>query len=725
MNEESQMYHNRGNWYKFALILLAALILEGTSIVQLRFLKRSSLAHAEQEALNVLSTTQYEILDVVDATEQAVRNNMWITQWSLAKPDSLWSVTRLIVEGTPAVVGSTVALVPGYNKKYPLFSPYTYQKGDSLIQRSLATEVYDYPRHEWFTEPLSLGHSYWSEPYLDQDGGEQMMTTYSNVVYDQKGTAAAVITADVSLEWLSDHVGRVEIYPEAFSILISRLGQVILGPIDSLAMNFFTGDIARKMEGNQGFTELLADMMDGREGVMSLNSPRGIVDVYYAPVPRTGWSMAVVIPEVEIYKEVRQIAFICTLLQILGLVMLILLLHSTARSWLDSQRARDNEERLEGELQIARDIQMSMIPKELPSHKEMDIAASIAPAKQVGGDLYDYYIRDNKLVFCIGDVSGKGVPASLVMAVTRSLFRNISAREDNPALIVQGINDSMADFNDSGMFVTFFCGLYDLGTGELRYCNAGHNPPLILTDHIEKLEVLPNLPLGVLPGMTFEGQRMGLKADDALFLYTDGVTEAENESHELFGEERMEAVLHPRRSAQGQLEAMSEAVVRFVDGAPQSDDITMLFIHVLKNLTPVTNMRHLILHNDIQQITLLADFVDTLAAETGLDPATAMSLNLALEEAVTNVILYAYPEGTDGLVEIKAQIKDDELVFSLEDSGKPFDPTAAPDADVTLGVEERKIGGLGIYLVRNIMDRVSYKYENGKNILTMIKQIIH
>ena len=274
------------------------------------------------------------------------------------------------------------------------------------------------------------------------------------------------------------------------------------------------------------------------------------------------------------------------------------------------------------------------------------------------------------------------------------------------------------------MFVTFFCGVLEMHTGVLRYCNAGHNAPLLFTDHIQLLDVVPNLPLGVESSMVFQEQQVRLLLDDALYLYTDGISEAENPRHELFGIERMERVLSERRTAMELVEAMKAAVGYFVEDAPQSDDITMLFIHYLNENTQNINMaRHLILHNNIQQIPQLADFVETIAGEKNLDQAMAMSLNLALEEAVTNVILYAYPDGIDGLVDIEAYIREDCLEFILSDSGKPFDPTAAPEADVTLGVEERNIGGLGIYLVRNIMDSVSYRYENGKNILTMIKKI--
>jgi len=719
---------NRTTWVRVAMVFVAAVILEATSIVQLRLLNKTTRREAMIKAENVLSTTQYEILDVVDQAEQAIRDNMWIVQWCLDNPDSLKNVTRRIVEEHSAVVGSTVALVPGYNKHLPFYAPYSYLKDGQLTVTSLATEKYNYPIHEWFIEPLEIGMGYWSEPYLDKDGGETMMTTFSCPVQDPKGVTAAVITADVSLEWLSKHVGKVDIYPEAFSILVSRKGRVMLGPSKSHFMEYSVQDIATRLKNEEGVAELVEGMLAGKRGVVKVNSSQnGRNTVYYAPISRTGWSMAVIIPEKEVFRDVRRTGILCSVLQVLGIVMLIFILLSVARSWRDYQEAKDVEDRMESELRIGRDIQMSMVPKTFPpfpERKDLDIAATIVPAKTVGGDLYDFYIRDEKLFFCIGDVSGKGVPASLLMAVTRSLFRNISAQEESPAKIVAGINRSMDDMDENGMFVTFFCGVLDMPTGRLRYCNAGHNAPLLFTDQIRFLDVVPNLPLGVESQFFFQEQEITLLLDDALYLYTDGISEAENPRFELFGEERMKTVLQERRTASEHLEAMKRAIADFVEDAPQSDDITMLFIHYLNDNAQINNMaRHLILHNDIQQIPQLAEFVETIAEEKNLDQATAMSLNLALEEAVTNVIVYAYPDGIDGLVDIEAYIREDHLEFIISDSGKPFDPTAAPQADVTLGVEDRKIGGLGIYLVRNIMDTVSYRYENGKNILTMIKKI--
>lgn len=413
-------------------------------------------------------------------------------------------------------------------------------------------------------------------------------------------------------------------------------------------------------------------------------------------------------------------------LLILGLAMIVFLMVRSARNMKELGEITAVKERMENELEIARGIQMSMIPKIFPSYPErgdIDIFASIVPAKEVGGDLFDFFIMDEKLYFCIGDVSGKGVPASLVMAVTRSLFRTLAAHEKSPGRIVTAMNESMSDMNESTMFVTFFCGVLDMKTGHLRYCNAGHNAPMLLNATKTMLPVVSNVPLGIVAGTAFQEQETDLKYDDTLFLYTDGVTEAENAKHELFGEERMINALSELKGSKAHLEEMQKAISDFVGNAPQSDDITMLFVHYLNEETPDTSERHLLIHNDIQQIPQLADFVETIAEEKHLDHSLTLSLNLALEEAVTNVIMYAYPEGTDGLVDIEAIIREHSLSFVISDSGQPFDPTAQPDADVSQSIENRQVGGLGIYLVRSIMDNVSYERNGGKNILSMTKNI--
>jgi len=709
---------------RLLLVVVATITLEATAIIQFVFAQREIKQEASLRAKSELTSAEHKIMDVVNQAEAAVRNSIWVAEWCLEYPDSLHRIPQRVVSENPVVVGSTMALVPGYNAEHPLYAPYVARDLETgkLRTLSLATEEYDYPSMEWFTKPIELNDSYWSEPYFDENGGDILMTTFSMPVKDKNGTIAAILTADISLDWLTELIGDIKVYPNAFNMVISRKGNIMVCPVETLVMNTTVDQFAMESEDYEALDRVNQAMLSGQSGEMPVRYQGETNHVYFSPVERTGWSMSIVLPEKELFSGVRRIGMIVKLLQLLGVAMLIVILRVAAKNQAKYQSLNEQKERIENELHIAREIQMAMIPKTFPpfpERKDLDLAASIIPAKEVGGDLYDFFIRDEKLFFCIGDVSGKGIPASLVMAVTRSLFRAMSAHEDSPAKIIASMNDTMSESNESNMFVTFFCGVLDLNAGHLRYCNAGHNPPMILTDAIRMLPLEPNVPLGILKGMDFVEQETTFNYDDALLLYTDGLSEAENAAHEQFGESRVEEALHGRKSAEAHLENIKQKVSLFVGDAPQSDDLTILFIHYLGNENKYPH--HLTLHNDIEQISLLPEFVETVADQAKLDPETTMNLNLALEEAVANVISYAYPKGTDGLVDIDASVVEHKITFVITDSGIAFDPTAKEEVDITLGMDERPIGGLGIHLVRTIMDTVSYERKEEQNILTITK----
>ena len=241
---------------------------------------------------------------------------------------------------------------------------------------------------------------------------------------------------------------------------------------------------------------------------------------------------------------------------------------------------------IEKELKVAHDIQMSMLPKTFPPYPErddIDIYGTLTPAKDVGGDLFDFYIRNEQLFFCVGDVSGKGVPASLVMAVTRSLFRNISNHVAEPAEIVKTLNEAMADNNDTSMFVTLFLGVLDLKTGVLKYSNAGHNSPLVIGQDVQTLRCDSNVPIGVLDDWDYSCQEIRLEPQTTVFLYTDGLNEAENITHAQFSEKRIISVLYSmlaeeKNQPEKLVKRLSESVHVFVGDAEQSDDLTMLAV---------------------------------------------------------------------------------------------------------------------------------------------------
>ena len=237
---------------------------------------------------------------------------------------------------------------------------------------------------------------------------------------------------------------------------------------------------------------------------------------------------------------------------------------------------------------------MSMLPKPLDSkfstlNSQLDLYGSLTPAREVGGDLYDFLVRDGKLFFCIGDVSGKGVPAALVMATTLCQFRIAASHVDDVAKITTYINRNTCEGNETCIFVTFFMGMLDLSNGQLRCCNAGHNKPIVIGNgqgtmkNGQFLDAKPNLPLGVSEDATYEVREYTLPAGAMLFLYTDGLTEAMTIQHEQFGYERLMGQLQGGVDCKGQINRMTEAVHQFVGDAPQSDDLTMLAIRYVNN----------------------------------------------------------------------------------------------------------------------------------------------
>ena len=283
--------------------------------------------------------------------------------------------------------------------------------------------------------------------------------------------------------------------------------------------------------------------------------------------------------------------------RIVGLVIAIILLtiffiiytlvrRRAAKRLAEMKAAR---ERMESELRIARSIQMSMVPSHFPDYEGLDMYASMTPAKEVGGDLYGYVLQGDKLYFALGDVSGKGVPASLFMAQATRLFRTLAIQGMMPAEICSSMNDALSgEDNESGMFVTFFLGLVDLKTGHLDFCNAGHNPPVLGSDKCctdetcNFLEMVPNAPIGLFPGLEYEGEEVDNIKGCSLFIYTDGLNEAENRQQEQFGDDRLLDILRTSRSenAQQLVEMLAAEVEQHRDGAEPNDDLTMMCIRI-------------------------------------------------------------------------------------------------------------------------------------------------
>ena len=712
-----------------ALIIIAALLVQLTSAVQYYYARNYIYKTVQQNAETELQVKNLEIQKVMTAVETAVRNTVWTVEQSLQKPDSLYKFSRRLVMQNNTIVGAGMLFIPDYYpQKGHWYEPYVARReGDVVEEMQLGGPDHDYFQADWWKKGMEKEKGYWSDPYFDKDGAKMMLCSYFVPLHDANGRIVGLFGADVSLDWLSEVINARHVHPSSYNLMISSTGQLMVCPVESLVMRQTIQEVTARIEDTTA-NYVNNQMMSGKSGHADIIDENGEKNyIFYAPVEgETGWSMAVVCSDRDLYRGLRQVSLILSLLLLAGFCLMGYIIWRSLRGSRRLHAAQSQKAAIENELHIASNIQMALLPKTFPpfpDRKDVDIYASLTPARDVGGDLYDYFIRDEKLYFCIGDVSGKGVPAAIVMAVTRTLFRNVSALESKPHRILSAINNTLSEDNDNNIFVTFFVGVLDLPTGRLRYSNAGHEAPVILSDTVEKLPCDSNIPLGAMAHWDYTLQETVIGSETTLFLFTDGLTEAMDADRTLYGKKRMMKELKEIRYPQEISDHMLATVQHFMDGAEQNDDLTMLAIRYTQQKHAVSLSRSITLPNDVHTTPKLAAFVDDVCNHLGFNSSQTMQMNLAVEEAVVNVMNYAYPKGTTGDVQIDASANDDGLKFTIIDTGEPFDPTARPEADTSLSAEERPIGGLGIHLVRHYMDSVNYERQDDHNIFTLRKRL--
>lgn len=385
------------------------------------------------------------------------------------------------------------------------------------------------------------------------------------------------------------------------------------------------------------------------------------------------------------------------------------------------------KQRIESELNIAHEIQMSMIPKifpPFPDRREFDLHAKLISAREVGGDFYDFYfIDDRHLCFAIGDVSGKGVPASLFMALTKTLFRATGGPRNPTARgILTHLNNEISRDNASCMFVTAFCGVLDTQTGEIEFCNAGHNPPfVVIKGEVSELPGTGDVALGVMEDFEYRSGNIRLAPGDQLVLFTDGITEAMNGEDAFYTESRLSAMLArvEGQSSRQVIRHTVEDVRAFAQGTPQSDDITMV---VLGYRGPEAEGRPTLAvelanrNTELQRFNrLMADF----GTQHEIPEETLFRIRLALDEILSNVVRHGYEDETDHVINVIVSWDGEEVTIEVQDDGKPFNPLEAPEPDTDETLEERDIGGLGIHLVRTMIDELDYRREIDTNVLIL------
>ncbi|HWR03687.1 MAG TPA: SpoIIE family protein phosphatase [Humidesulfovibrio sp.] len=623
--------------------------------------REALLEHAETNARNMAQALVNRIESMLAPIPRVVQGMVYDIEDGELTEEAIFQRQRRLLADNEGLYGTALAYEPGGRipgREY--YAPYTFRTPLGPKTTFLGGSDYRYHSMDWYQIPRELDRAVWSEPYFDEGGGNALMSTCSmpfHRVVDGKKVVAGVATADVSLEWLKRLVAGTSVLETGYAYLITRNGTYVTHPAPGVAFNESIFSRAEEF-GDEQLRRIGQDMIRGNSKFVpqrSLHSGKPGFLVY-APLPSTGWSLGVFYPRDELLASVNRLALIAAGLGGGGFIALTLLIVFIARSITtplsrltaaarevaggkldaplpqltsrdevaelaesfghmqtslrdyirDLTQATASRERMESELRIAHDIQMGILPKifpPFPDTNEIDLFASLTPAREVGGDFYDFFpCGEDQFCFLVGDVSGKGVPAAFYMAVAKTLIKAVAEssgtggqrasdflpggavqatrRCTDPGRILTRANNDLAQDNESCMFVTIFCAVLNMKTGELRYASAGHNPPVLLRagGAASYLPTRQEPVAGAMEGVAYTSDTLTLAPGDGLLLYTDGVTEAMNPALELYGEERLLARIETARDldARGLCENLAGAVHGFAAGAEQSDDITLL-----------------------------------------------------------------------------------------------------------------------------------------------------
>ncbi|MCO4769826.1 MAG: SpoIIE family protein phosphatase [Deltaproteobacteria bacterium] len=396
------------------------------------------------------------------------------------------------------------------------------------------------------------------------------------------------------------------------------------------------------------------------------------------------------------------------------------------------RREKSAKQRMESELNIGRDIQMNLLPlvfPPFPERNEFDLYARLRPAREVGGDFYDFFLIDqDHLCFVVGDVSGKGVPAALFAAVTKTLIKSRGSIDHSPGTVVTHANEELEHGNENAMFVTLWLGILHIPSGRVVYTNGGHNPPLLrrANGELELLEEIHGPIVGAMDDLAYGDDEVELRPGDSLILFTDGVTEAMDVSGALYGDERLEDLARemPAIAPQAVVELLLDEVDRYAGEAEQADDITILALSYAGPSRDRNASLDVQIDSELAAIDGAQEEVGTFLLERGVEEEIVFHINMVLDELVNNIVSYGFDDEDDKpSIQLRVDHNPTAVCLTLIDRGKPFNPFDTEEPDTSLGIDEREIGGLGIHLVRSVMDEAKYRRHMGGNEVRLVKQL--
>ena len=767
--------------YRVMIVVMVMLVFI-TGIVYFS-VRNYMLDEAQERYVGILLRMQEEIRRRLSDIYVAAKNNVHDIERDIDHPDMMYDHMERIVKMNPAVKSSAILFLPDYYPgKKGTFTPMIRRDSTGQMYIARTDSVYGYFRAPWYQDCLKSDTGIWVGAHFEPNrvaeaNRRTMFTTYATAVHNHQGQSVGLLCVQLSLQSMHrDFIREIKKMNDkyekghkhkSYCFIIDHHGNYIVHPDESRMLNESFVEQTKQTPDTLD-DRVVAKMVKGERGEAMMNVDGVHSWIYYRTIKYVDWTMVIVVPEEVIFYNGQILNTIILLTMLIGLVAIyficrhlvkqttkplhlfamsadqvalgnfssplpeiktsdeVRLLHDAFENMQTSLSIYVEQLRktitlkaaLEQELKIAQGIQMAMLPKNALSsseRKDIDLYASLTPARDVGGDLYDYFLRDNRLIFCIGDVTGKGVPAALLMAVMRAMFRSEARRADSASAIVETMNRNLTEESTAGYFVTMFVGILDLSTGHLDYCNAGHEAPLV---DGEPLPIKRNLPIGALPDWIYEGQETQMKDGDMLFLYTDGLTESMDVEGRQLGRKHVLQLVqaHSNDTTQQLVEHMEAEAHQHAGKAEQSDDITLLAI---KWQRQESKANKLVMKASMDDIGRLLPFVTEVAQQAGIDEKETKRLRLAVEESVANIINYGEATG----ITLQAKVEDGQLVLTIDDDGKPFDPTEGSVTDLSVPPDQRPPGGMGIILLQQMTDGLAYQRSNEHNILTLRKGV--
>ena len=606
----------------------------------------------------------------------------------LTSPNMMLEVTNKVVKGSNLIIAVAIGFAPNfYETKGYWFEPRSRRIDGEIFDDQIGGPDHDYFKMAWYLNCVNNPHNsmQWTSPYVVNDRNRTYVVSLTRPLFTDDEEIAGVMCIDVSLSSMKRLVESVKPYKGSICQLFDDDGHLIV-----------TSDTAQFNEEDYFITE--------------------------KKISNNSLLVSLACPKKEIYGTSATDSMIAIGITLVGLLLLAYIVQRTIRTIVRLDAVHMQRQAVENELRIAHNIQMSMLRNDFPK----ELSATLQPMKEVGGDLYDFYQKDDKMFFIIGDVSGKGLPAAMMMASTVNLFRMAARHFNTPVEIMNEINHVISEHNPNLIFVTAFVGKLDMTHGLLTYCSAGHNPPLLNGVY---LDTDPDIPIGYDAEYSFRQYGKLFPEGSRIVLYTDGITEARNDDGIFMGTDYLLSLVQKH-----QLEDISDMTKNIVNdthlysgNAEQRDDITLMCI---ANNTP-TQSHTLVINNDTEELQRVKPLAREYCECLGCDKRLTRKIVLAIEEALANVINYAYPKGELGSIDIEIlampavseQINGD-ITFVISDKGAPFNPLEKQSVDVEQAMDDRQVGGLGIYLYQQLMDTVLYnRTDDGRNVLTLTKHI--